>query len=373
MFFLTISASAQFKMLHQDTEMFKAVRQGLNHVYNYEFEQAQPFFLEIKKKYPQHPAYSFTQALILFTKNFPIKPGHSDYKLFDHFVKECLLKSEALLEKDPDNYDGIFCALAAHSYQALMFSFSKDYFQSISAARKVYVYMKQGFELKKEYPDFYYTSGLFYYYAEQYPETHPIVKPLMWFFESGNKQKGLNDLNIAMLKGVYTKQESLMLLSYVTIKYESNPLKSQEYSEKLYFNYPNNPYALSRYIESLIFSKNYLKAIELLPKLHATKNPYFKMVSEVYNGIIQEKHFLNNTLAKSSYNDAIHICATLHNKTDDYQSFCYLGMGRISDAEKNNKKAIACYRKALEIGEYATIKAECKDRLSKEHQVQTAR
>lgn len=364
-FIFNISLNAQFKLLHQDPEMFRAVRQGLNHVYNYEFDQAQPYFAEIKKKYPQHPAYPFSQALILFTKNFPMKPGHPDYKIFDHYVKECLIKSEAILEKDPNNSDGIFCALSSHSYQALMFSFSKDYMQAVGAARKVYNYMKQGFNLKKEYPDFYYTSGLFYYYAAQYPETHPMVKPLMWFFENGNKKQGINDLNIALLKGIYTKQEALILLSYITIKYESDPLKSLEYSEKFYFNYPNNPFALSRYIEALIFSRNYNKAIELLPKLQVSKTDYFKMVAEVYSGMIQESHFKNYEFAKKSYSKAINMCTTLQNKTDDFQSFSYIGLGRISDIEKNRKRAIVYYRKSMEMCEYESVRKECKERIHK--------
>jgi len=354
---------AQQKLLHHDPEMFVAIKQGLNHVYNFEFDQAQPYFLEIKKKYPSHPAYPFSQALTLFTKNFPMKPGHPDYQFFEHYVNDCLKKSLAILDNDPNNPDGIFCALSAQSYQALMFSFSKDYLQAINSARKVYGNIKLGFGLKKEFPDFYYSSGLFYFYADQYPKTHPMVKPLMLFFEDGDKQKGINELNISMLKGVYTRQESLILLSYVYIKYENNPAKSLEYSEKLYFNYPNNPFALSKYIEGLLFSNNLDKAEDMMPKLQATTSEYFKVLAEVFTAYLAEKHHKRNDLAKQHYNRALQMCAKLHQKTDDPQSFCYLGLGRISDTEKDRKKAMLYYKKAEDIAEYEMVKIECKLRM----------
>lgn len=356
-------AKAQTKLLHHDNEMLVAINQGLNHLYNFEFEQAEPYFLEIKKKYPSHPAYPFSQALKLFTKNFPMKPGHPDYKNFELHVNDCLNKSLAILDKDPENADGIFCALSAQSYQALMFSFSKDYLQAINSARKVYGFIKEGFDKKKEFPDFNYSSGLFYYYADQYPKTHPMVKPFMLFFENGNKEMGINNLNVSMLKGVYTRQESLILLSYIYIKYENNPQKSLEYSEKLYFNYPNNPFALSKYIEGLLFSSNFAKAKEMLPKLQATTSDYFKVLAEVYTGYLVEKHDKRNDLAKEHYFKALIMCRKLFQKTDDPQSFCYLGLGRIADAEKDRKRAMLFYRKAESMAEYEMVKIECKQRM----------
>jgi hypothetical protein len=303
---------------------------------------------------------------MLFIKNFPMKPTHPDYKQFDYFVNDCLKKSEAILEKQPENPDGIFFALSANSYLALMHSFSKDYLGAISSAKKVYTYIKQGFALTKLYPDFYYTSGLFYFYAEQYPQTHPMVKPLMVFFEDGNKQQGLLDLNIAMLKGIYTKQEASILLAYVYLKYENKPFKSLEYSEKFYYNYPNNPFALAKYIEGLLFTENFEKAKEMLPKLLATKVEFFKMVAEVYSGILEEKYGHRLDVAKAHYVKSLQLCAQLKNKSEDPQSFCYLGLGRIAEAKKDKKQAILLYRKALDIAEYESIKKECRERLNSE-------
>ncbi len=357
---------AQTPLLHQDQEIFKSIREGLDHTYNFEFEKAQPHFLEIKKKYPHHPAYPFSQALVLFIKNFPMKPTHPDYKQFDYFVQDCFKKSEAILEKQPQNADGIFFALSANSYSVMMQAFSKDYLGAISSAKKVYTYIKKGFEQTKNYPDFYYTSGLFYYYAAQYPETHPIIKPFMFFFEDGNKSEGLLDLNIAMLKGIYTKQEAYILLAYVYLKYENKPAKSLEYSEKFYYNYPNNPFALSKYIEGLLFNGDYPKAAELLPKLLSTNVEYFRMTAEVYAGILDEKYHQKWESAKGHYVKSLQLCTQLKNKTEDQQSFCYLGLGRIYEAKNDQKKALLYYRKALDLAEYEAIKKESRARLTSE-------
>jgi len=365
-FILSVRAFGQQHLLHQDPVMFEHIRQGLDHLYNYEFEKAQSHFWEIKKKYPAHPSYPFSQALILFTKNFPMKPSHPDYKQFDYFVHDCLKKSDAILKTDGNHPDGVFFALTANAYMALMHSFAKDYFAAISSAKKVYSYIKQGFPMKKAFPDFYYTSGLFYYYADQYPETHPMVKPLMIFFENGNRQQGLIDLNIAMLKSVYTRQEAEVLLAYVYIKYENKPAKSLEYSEKFYYNYSLNPFALSRYIEGLVFTADYDKAREMLPKLRASSIEYFKMMAEVFTGIVEEKQDKKYELAKSYYTKALQMCSSLNNKTDDAQSFCFLGLGRIAELQGDRKKGIFYYKKALDIAEYESVKTECKERVKSE-------
>lgn len=362
----TTKMVAQPKLLHHDPAMANNIRIGLNHVYNFEFEQAQPYFIDIRKHYPHHPAYSFSQALVLFTKNFPMKPGHADYVAFERHVNDCLKQAIALLKKDPNHPDGIFYALVANSYQAMMHSVAKDYLQAIGSAKQVYSYIKQGFLLKKEFPDFYYTSGLFYYYASQYPETHPIVKPLMLFFEDGDKEKGLNDLNISLLKGVYTRQESAILLAYVYVKYENKPEKSLEYSEKFYYNYPKNPFALSRYIEGLLFTGNYHKAKELLPRLQNSTSEFYLIASELYNAILHEKLLAKNELAKQHYLRTLQLCVNSGYKTDDLQSFSYLGLGRIAEAESNRKKAILYYRKALDMAEYELVKLECRERLKSE-------
>jgi len=186
---------------------------------------------------------------------------------------------------------------------------------------------------------------------------------LMLFFEDGNKQLGINNLNVSMLKGVYTRQESLILLSYIYIKYENNPQKSLEYSEKLYFNYPNNPFALSKYIEGLLFSNSFTKAKEMLPKLHATTSDYFKLLAEVYTAYLAEKHEKRNDIAKDHYFKALIMSRKLFQKTDDAQSFCYLGLGRIADVEKDRKRAMLFYRKAQDMAEYEMVKIECKQRL----------
>lgn len=358
--------SAQGTLLHEDPEMYKAIREGTTFLYNFEFEKAQIHFLQIKKKYPAHPAYSFSQALILFTKNFPIKQGHADYQKFNYFVNDCLKKSDVLLKQHPNNADGIFFSLTANSYLALMHSLSKDYLGAISSAKKVYSFMKQGFALKKSFPDFYYTSGLFYYYAEQYPETHPMVKPLMVFFENGNRAQGFLELNVAMLKGIYTQQEAEILLSYLYLKYENKPAKSLEYSERFYYNYSNNPMALAKYIEGLLLTEDYDKAKELLPKLTVTQSEFFKMVAELFAAMLEEKRSKRLEVAKAQYTKVLQLLTASVYKTDDQQSFCYLGLGRIAEAQGDRKKAFTYYKKALEITEYEGVKKECSERLNSE-------
>ena len=71
--------------------------------------------------------------------------------------------------------------------------------------------MKTGFDLMHKNPEFYYTTGLYNYYREQYPESHPGYKTVVWVLAGGDKEKGLQLLHKASKEALFTKTEATNL------------------------------------------------------------------------------------------------------------------------------------------------------------------
>ncbi len=83
--------------------------------------------------------------------------------------------------------------------------------------------------------------GIYNYYAEVIPDEYPLVKPLMIFFPSGDKELGIKQLKSTAESGLYAKHEARYFLMTLYYNFEKNWKSAQHYSEMLTRSFPNNP------------------------------------------------------------------------------------------------------------------------------------
>ncbi len=83
--------------------------------------------------------------------------------------------------------------------------------------------------------------GIYDYYASVIPDEYPLLKPLMVFFPSGDKEKGLRELKNTAENGKYAKYEARYFLMTLYYNYENNPFKAYEYASLLSNEFPDNP------------------------------------------------------------------------------------------------------------------------------------
>jgi len=337
---------------------------GIDKLYNYEFEEAEVFFKKLKVRLPHHPVYPLLMAMMTYWKMMPAFDNKALFNKQEAYLARVIELSDSLLENDENNVELFYAKLAAHSYLSLLHSETNNQFQAINEARKAYTYMKKGFKLKEQYPEFYFSTGLYNYYVVQYPETHPLYKPFMFFFPGGDKQKGLEQLKLAAEKAVFSKIEALEYLAHIYLKYESSPDEAIEFTQKLVDRYPKNLYMVTRHTEALIASAKFEDARSLISKLLNSGNDFFIMAGQLFVGITQEKYKQNYSIAKTRYLKAI----TSGNKFEDfaheYVSFAYTGLARIAIKEGNDKKAEKYYKKALDLTEYKWVIEEAEGYLN---------
>jgi len=361
--FLFFVTNAQDIMSDISTQ--EVISKGMDKMYNFEFDAAEEQYTIVHKKYPDHPVYDFLMAQNVSWKAIYYNKFKNYAPLMLKYLNNALDLADKMLEKNKNDPEGIFFKLGTYSTLALYHSQVNDNLACVNDARKAYSYMKDGFKRKEKYVEFYFSSGLYDYFIVQYPENKPVYKPFLIFFANGDKARGISELDYGYRKARYTKVECQYYLSNIYIKYENTPEKCLPYIAELVAKYPRNLYYLLKQTDALLATGNYQEAERNSYKLYKTDEAYFKAVSYVFYGIINEKHYNRLDTAKAYYNQAINDYNKVQFPQKDYVSFAYAGLARIADRKGDKKMAIAWYKKALDIAEYTSIQQEAKAYLRK--------
>jgi hypothetical protein len=363
-FFIIIEPSfAQFPSLKNpdDSEL---VLNTIDLIYNLEFEKVALQLPKIKSRFPNHPMFDMLSAMSLYWQMVFINKDDPRFTTYAKHLENVIYLSEKMLEKKGTVQEATYFLIAAHSSNGVIFIKLKDYGKAISEARKAYKYMKNGFEYKKTNHDFHLSTGLYNYYVVQYPETHPILKPFMWFFPSGDKTYGINELAKGFELGTFSKIESAFFSAHIHLKYENKPEKALPYTKWLMEKFPNNQFYKIRHIEALISTGKWEASLPFLKSLESETHSYFKMAVSYFNGQIAENQN-DIRLAKQYYFSSIELALKNKIKTSDFLGLSYWRLAQIFEKEKNKQKADIYYTRADDTVEYFHAQKDVKRYFSK--------
>lgn len=350
-------SAASFSQLLTDNESKQLIIKGLDKLYNYEFKEADFNFHQVKIKYPKHPVTPLLSALQLQWQNLPIEQNPKALAQYLALLEKCQLSAEMLLQDPSKKAEAVFFLFASHGYVALVLNYNKEQVKAANEARKAYSYFKDSKQLVDKNPEFLFTSGLYNFYRIQYPETHPIVKPVMLFFENGNKKLGISQLEQAVLKSVFSRIESAYYLTNIYLKYEMAYTKALHYSTWLHEKYPNNLIYTMRHTESLVMNGKIDEATQLIQHLKRTNDNVYLLAGTLFEGLVYEKYKKNDKIASELYSNVLKMKPN-ERYTNDYYAMAYAGLARISIRAGNKAKAEELYKKCLEYAEYKSTSLE---------------
>lgn len=352
----SVQANAQ---LLNDPASLKNIQNSLDKIYNYEFDEAVQIIDQVEKKYPNHPVSYILDSFILYWKYLPIKDNPAKSKEYIQKLDQCLEAINKRYGKNSTDPEAVFYTMVARGYMAMMYNYRGEMMAAAGEGKKAYNAFVEGFKLMHKNPEFYFTSGMYNYYVEVYPEEHPIVKPLLVFFKNGDKALGLKQVDTATRVGTITKAESCYYISHIYLKYESKPEKAVAYMEKLVEMYPRNPIYLMKHLEAQLLSGKYDEAYEGVQLLRKQGTGFYPAAWRTFQGILEEKDRKNDAAAQKEYLAAL---KTPHDDqyTKEYHAFAYAGLARISARAGNKAKAKEYYKKCLGKAEYRSIVREAK-------------
>lgn len=354
---LLFSPLLQAQLLEDKTALDKS-EQALKHIYNNEFTAAEKLIAELKPKYRQHPVWAFLQAYKISWQHMPISKGETAFTHYNQYLQLSLKYAQALLDKKEEDLEGTFFSLMVYGLLALHEAESGDFFAAVGYGKKSFKYMKRGFELTERFAEFHFSSGLYRYFAVQYPETHPIVKPFMGFFPGGNKTQGLWHLQQASLKSRFARVEALVYMNDIYAKYESNYLQALNASQRLVNEFPKNQIFWVKYCENLIQVGRYAEAEIHLKKFAQSQGKIYQIATNTFRGILQEKYYKNTAQAKTYYQKAIAYKNYDPRYSKNYVAFAYAGLARIAKRTKQTNTAKKYYKEVLKLSEYEETRQE---------------
>ena len=214
----------------------------LRHTYNFSFDKARKFQQVLETLTPDHPAPHFLFGLILYWENFPLTPEKEASEMFIERMDQSVEMAQRMLEEDQTYMEGAFFDLFGRAFKAMFWADNGRSGKVVPDLSTMYKHTKEGFKFKEQFVEFYFSTGLYNYYIEAYPEAHPVYKPLVSFMEKGDRKLGLSQLNQAINRTVYLKVESLLFMSIIQLKYENNLRTAALYAERLFREYPANIY-----------------------------------------------------------------------------------------------------------------------------------
>ncbi len=334
--------------LLQDPVTYAKIKEGVDHIYNFEFAEAESIYRYLQAKYPDHSVPYLFKGLIIYWENFPITPDSPYAKAFVKNLEKSYDIAEQYFKANENDAENLISGLGALGLLLLYYADNGLSRSVISLAPATYKFLMKSFEFTGVYYDFYFFTGLYNYYREAYPEAHPVYRPAMVFFPHGDKRLGLKQLKLASDSSLFLKAESNSFLAGIYQSFEYNPQIACFYSKKLAERYNRNTEFRTDYIRDLLITKDYDEAEKMLENMpNPSASRYLQAQTDILNAIVTEKKYKNDRKAEKLYWSGIRKAEAYKDYGHEYMAYAYFGLSRISE-RTNELKEMKKYRKTAE-------------------------
>lgn len=349
--------SSQLSYLNR-ADLLEKVEVCLQHTYGFSFEEARMVQAELLSATPNHPAPLFLEALIVYWENFPLTPSDNSSKHFIDLMDECIDLSVELREDSLTYTEGVFFDLFGRAFKAMFWADNGKTGKLIPDLGNMYRYTKKGFELQEEFVEFYFSTGLYNYYIEAYPEAHPGVKPLVAFMHKGDRELGLKELHHAISNTVFLKVEAILFMSLIQLNYEKDLNSAAIYAERLVEDYPGNILYQGHLINILLHQHRYDFVRSLLEETAAQEDRYSLMIRTHALAFLAEKESGDRNQARSGYMETLDMAESFGPLADIYGAMGYMGLSRLHESEGLHRESENFKRKASRLTSYDFILEE---------------
>lgn len=298
------------------------LNEGIQSVYNFEFDKADMIFSAILKKNPNDLFANHFSATLSFWKYF----GSNKQKYLNEFLQQSdltIAKAEENLSDNPQNKETLFILGAAYSYRAIAYGKAEKFLDMIWASKKSNSYLEDVLEIDSSYYDAYLGIGLIKFALSQVPSGFKWALSMIGF--DGDSEKGLSYLKICAAKGNFSRVEAEYYLSQLYAEFYFDYDKSKKHLVKLNQQFPGN--LLFNYSLAVIEIKNrnLNSAENILLALVKRKNHEFEQLLALSKFLLADVYFYENNFAKAK---------------DLYLDF-------LSETKEKNYSGIANYRIAI--------------------------
>ncbi len=338
----------------RDTSSVSLIKVCANNLYNFNFSDAEEIIDIVTRGYPDHPAGYLLNSLLEYWKSYPLLPGNASQNRFVSNLKKCIELCENT-ESAGNKEEFLLINLCARGMLLLFYSDNGMSGEVLKLAAGTYPHLMDAFEVTSEYGDFNLFTGLYNYYREAYPEVYPVYKAIIFLFPRGDREKGLEQINLACQNSIFLRAEAYSFLSWIMANFENDYVKATETSQILYELYPVNPQYKIAYIKNLLLIKMYDEAERVMKEPgDGQGSRFYHAQLHILEGVLQEKKYHNTKSAIQFYEKGLKEIAQFQNYANEYSSFAYFGLSRISDSKNENARK-EYRKKAMELATFKNV------------------
>jgi hypothetical protein len=333
----------------------------LRHTYGFSFQKARSFQQKLDRLTPSHPAPPFLEALILYWEHFPLLPSDPETDQFVDLMDKTVERAADLISAGDSRVEGIFFDLFGRAFKAMFWADNGKVAKAASDLRTMYRYTKEGFELKESLVEFYFSTGLYNYYIEAYPEAHPVYKPLVAFMHEGDRDMGLVQLHYAIENAVFLRVEAMLFMSLIQLNYENDMKTALGFAKRMHREYPGNIYYQGHLMGILLHQHRFSQAEKVLSLMERQNDPYSKMVRTLAYSFLYEFVEKDDLKAGRGYQDLLEQSEALGPIADNFRAMAYMGLSRLHYRKDLGPAARRNARKAASYTAYSFILDEKAD------------
>lgn len=350
-----------------DPQIDAKIQRGIGFIYNLEFENADREFAEVIALRPQHPIGHFFQAMTEWWRILINLEDESRDERFFEMLEKVIEMCDKRLENNPNDVTALFFKGGAIGFRGRLRANRGSW---LAAARDGVVALpivRKAFELDPHNYDVLLGIGIYNYYADVVPREYPLIKPLMIFFPSGDRKKGLEQLEQAAQFAKYAHIEASYFLMQNYFSYERDYTKALQLANRLSGMFPRNPIFLRYKGRCYIRQGNWVEAYRVFSEVdrrcRQRQVGYGDTDAREAAYYIGRFLFLGNNYAEAL--EHFYRCDELSRKLDKegpsgFMSMTNLYIGMIYDLQKKRQYAIMQYQKVLRMKEYENSHQEAR-------------
>ncbi|MDX2128965.1 MAG: tetratricopeptide repeat protein [Chloroherpetonaceae bacterium] len=348
-----------------DTE----IRQGIEYIYNLEFEKADNLFVTINKDH-NNPAGKFFIGMVTWWKIMMDIDNTSLDEQFSNQMDEVIDLCDERLERDDRDIQALFFKCAALGFRGRLRANRGSWLKAANDGKDALPLISKIRKLDDANYDMQFGLGLYNYYAEAVPDKFPATKPLTIFFPKGNKKEGIRQLELAADSARYAAAESLYFLLQIHYVYEKNFNKAIEYAKRLHNRFPNNPFFYA-YLGRCFYAGGFWKEAETLYfdilQKAKSKSLYtsarWEREAHYYIGLIK-MHQRNNAESFAHFINAYQLekqVEPTEGEPSAFYTLTHLRLGMLYDLQGNRQKALEHYKVVLNTKDYNNAQQHAKN------------
>jgi tetratricopeptide (TPR) repeat protein len=306
--------------------------------------------IEIDPENPAGYAYLAMVSVFFYENSFDETVRKEYQENILRYVDEAVAKGEKRVEKNPQDSQAYLAMAVAKITKLHWATHQKKYLTIANESSNIWNYLEKARAGDPQNYDISFFMGLFHYHIVHLPALARVFSSLL--VTGGDRQKGLQEIEIAANKGDMLKQIALLELSTVYLYFEKQPARALAIYRELKEKFPNNYNFLfglgNALSETGRFDEALKTAREIEQGIQSGKQPFAPQLQPRYDQLMgrilfdhreydkAKEYFQKSLKDNSAYNARIRV-------------WSYVRLGMIHDVRKERKQAEDYYTRAMDV------------------------